>query len=286
MAELRFRLLASGSSGNATIIEAGTTRLLIDAGLGPRVLAGRLRAAGIEPETLAAVLLTHEHVDHLKGVGGFARKWGVPVVSSRGTRRACGIGEAEAGGPTFELVRPGEPFDLGGVRVTPVAIPHDAAGPLAFVIEVGSVRLGHVTDLGHVTPDVTAAFGRCHALVVEANHDVGLLRENPHYPFVLKERIVGPHGHLSNRQTAVFLRALLGRPEDECRTVVLAHLSERNNAPDLALATIEPEVRRASRHDVRLEVAGRDGTPSWIDVRAPRAARREKEPHGGQYRLW
>jgi phosphoribosyl 1,2-cyclic phosphodiesterase len=276
---LRFRLLASGSSGNATLVEAGETRLLIDAGLGPRILAGRMRAAGVEPETLTAILLTHEHIDHVKGAAAFARRWGVPMAGSRGTRRAAGLSELGAQLPGFDVMRPGEAQVFGAVSVTPVAIPHDAAGPMAFVIRAGAAVLGHATDIGHLTEDLAQALDGCDALAIEANHDFAMLRSGP-YPWPLKERIAGPHGHLSNAETARFLAERLGAG---CGTVVLAHLSRTNNHPEVARATVEPALVRAGRGHVRVEVAGAEGTAGWIDVR-PAAGRAELPL--AQYRLW
>jgi phosphoribosyl 1,2-cyclic phosphodiesterase len=275
----RFRLLASGSSGNATLIEAGETRLLIDGGLGPRILAGRLRALDVEPDSLSAILLTHEHVDHIKGVAAFARRWGVLVAGSRGTRRAGGFAELALELPGFDLVRPAEARDFGAVSVTPVAIPHDAAGPLAFVLRVGEATLGHATDVGHLTDDLALALEDCDALAIESNHDFGMLRTGP-YPWALKERIAGPHGHLSNTETARFLAARLG---SRCRTVVLAHLSRTNNHPEVARATVEPALARAGRGDVAVEVADPDGTPCWIEVHGA-----DTDPEGPalQGRLW
>jgi phosphoribosyl 1,2-cyclic phosphodiesterase len=275
---VRVRILASGSSGNATLIEAGGTRVLLDGGLGPRVLARHLRAAGVEPDSLAAVVLSHEHIDHIKGAAAFAQRFGVRLMGSRGTCAAGGFAAMERALPGFGILCPGESVALGGLSLTPLAIPHDAAGPLAFVFQAGDAVLGHATDLGHLTEDVSAALAGCDLVVLESNHDVAMLRNGP-YPWPLKERVAGPHGHLSNADAARFLAERLG---PQCHTVVLAHLSETNNHPEVARMAAESALARAGRGDVRLEVATRQGT-AWLEVRwQPTATEGERN----QYRLW
>ncbi len=277
---MRFRILGSGSSGNATVVEAGGTRILVDAGLGPRILVERLGEAGIEPGSLSGIILTHEHVDHVKGAAAFARRWDVPLAGTRGTRRAGGFLELARELPSFELMRGGTPHVIGDLAVTGLAIPHDAAGPLAFVVRAEGVVLGLATDFGHFTAELGAALAASHALVIESNHDVDMLRRGP-YPWDLKRRIAGPRGHVSNSETARFLTERLGR---ECATVVLAHLSETNNHPEVARMAAEPALAAAGRNDVRLEVATRWGT-EWIEVAAGSTPRAQAS-RDGQYRLW
>jgi phosphoribosyl 1,2-cyclic phosphodiesterase len=277
---VRFRVLASGSSGNATVIEAGETRVLLDAGLGPRILAERLREAGVEPASLSAIVLTHEHVDHIRGAAAFARRWDVRLAGSRGTRRAGGFLEALRELPGYDVLRPGEVHAIGGLELTPIAIPHDAAGPLAIVVRCAGAVLGVATDFGHFTAELMASLEACHALVIESNHDVAMLRDGP-YPFDLKRRIAGPHGHVSNAETARFLGQRLGV---SCVSVVLAHLSEINNHPEVARMETEPALKQAGREHVRLEIAGRNGG-DWVEVAAVQSA----QPAGlseGQGRLF
>jgi phosphoribosyl 1,2-cyclic phosphodiesterase len=274
---VRLRILASGSSGNATLIEAGATLILLDGGLGSRLLAGSVRAAGIEPESLAAVLLSHEHVDHIKGAAAFARRFGVKLMGSRGTCTAGGLAAMERELPGFAIARSGEAIALGQVSVTPWAIPHDAAEPLAFVFRAASATLGYATDLGHLPEDVGAALAACDLVVLESNHDVAMLRDGP-YPWPLKERVASAHGHLSNADAAHFIATRLG---SQCHTVVLAHLSETNNHPDLARMSAEKALTDCGRKGVRIEVATRHGT-EWLHVDPPRTA----QPPCEQYRLW
>jgi phosphoribosyl 1,2-cyclic phosphodiesterase len=262
---LRFRVLGSGSAGNATLIESGSTRLLVDAGLGPRILAERLVSAGVDPGSLAAVLVSHEHGDHAGGAAAFSAKWGVRLCGSRGTYAAAGFGAEDIAG--YDVLGAGETRPIGCLSVTAVAVPHDAAAPLAFVIGTEGARLGHATDLGHVAKGLVDAFRDCDALLIESNYDPDMLRQGP-YPWSLKERILGGYGHLSNGDVARFLAQGLG---DSCRTVVLAHLSQKNNHPELAEHRAHEALRRRGRTEVRLALAEATGT-DWIEVARARPA--------------
>lgn len=268
--QLRFRVLGSGSTGNATLVEGGGTRLLVDAGLGPRQLAERLQSAGVDPASLDAILISHEHHDHARGAASFSARWGVKLAGSRGTYAAAGFGAVELAG--YDVLEPGLPFRVGALGVRPLAVRHDAAGPLAFVVSLGESSLGHATDLGQIDASLGAALADCDALLLESNYDPGLLREGP-YPWSLKERILGPLGHLANADVARYLERALG---PRCRHLVLAHLSQKNNHPELALMAAEPALARAGRRDVRLTLTSAEGC-SWIEAgplaspaRAPR----------------
>jgi phosphoribosyl 1,2-cyclic phosphodiesterase len=265
---LRFRVLGSGSGGNATVVEGGGSRVLLDAGLGPRQLAERLHSAGIDPATIDAVFLSHEHADHARGAAAFAARWGVPVAGSRGTHVAACLAEARL--PAYHRIEPGETRALGRLSVFAVAVPHDASGPLAFVVTLGEASLGHATDLGHLNRGLVEAFHGCSAVLVESNYDPAMLRDGP-YPWSLKERILGPLGHLSNDDAARLLERGLG---PSCRRVVLAHLSRKNNHPDLALMAATEALERAGRRDVRVALAAPEGT-GWITVHPPRGQARD-----------
>lgn len=273
---LRLRLLGSGSSGNATLLEHAGTRLLLDAGLGPRELAERLLAAGVDPASLSAVVLSHEHQDHARGAAAFSRRWGVRLCGSRGTRDRGGLAEATTAG--FDLLEPRRPLTLGTLTVLGIPVPHDAAQPLAFVVTAAGVTLGHATDVGHLTRGLAEHLRACDALLLESNYDPVLLREGP-YPWALKERIRGPRGHLANDDVGRFLAAGLG---EACRTVLLAHLSRKNNHPELARMVAETALRDAGRLAVRVEVAPPEGT-GWLEV-GPPAAAVHRGPRQG--RLW
>ena len=268
---MRFRVLGSGSSGNTTLIEAGGTFLLLDAGLGPREMAERLQSLGIDPASIAAIILTHEHGDHSRGAASFSHKWGVRVLGSRGTYAAGGFGAVDIAG--WDVLEPGRAHAYGGFTVTGVPIPHDAAGPVAFVLAGDGVAMGHATDFGHFTKGLVDAFRPCDTVVVESNYDPTMLRDGS-YPWSLKERILGRLGHVSNGDVADYISRGLG---ETCRTLVLAHLSRKNNHPELARMSAEQALRRRGRTEVRLEIAEPDGM-DWIPVTPPpRAARRPEQ---------
>jgi phosphoribosyl 1,2-cyclic phosphodiesterase len=255
----RFRVLGSGSSGNATLVEAGGTRVLLDAGLGPRELAERLLSAGVDPASVSAVFLTHEHSDHARGAPSFSRKWGVRLAGTRGTYAAAGLGACEIAG--YDVVTAGVTVTVGTLRITAVRVPHDAAEPVAFVVAHGDASLGHATDLGHLSREVVEAFSDCRALLVESNYDPGLLRDGP-YPWSLKERILGAQGHLSNGDVGRYLASGLA---ENCEQLVLAHLSRKNNHPELVRMAAEQALDRAGRDDVALTITSADGT-GWVEV--------------------
>ncbi|MDD0812795.1 MBL fold metallo-hydrolase [Curvibacter sp. RS43] len=227
---MRFKNLASGSTGNATVVEAGhgadCRRLLVDCGLGLRQLAQRLGLAGLQPSDLHGLFITHEHSDHIGCALSFSARHGLPVWMSEGTWLA--LGEPDFG-DRLRLARDQVPIDFGPMALHPFTVPHDAREPLQLRCEDGQVRLGLLTDLGHVSPHVLSQLAGCHALLMESNHDAALLSQS-RYPAFLKRRISGPWGHLENTCTAQALRQL---QHPGLRQVVAAHLSEQNNQPDL-----------------------------------------------------
>jgi phosphoribosyl 1,2-cyclic phosphodiesterase len=262
---LRFRVLGSGSTGNATLVECGAVRILIDAGLGPRELAERVESAGVDPGSLAAVFLSHEHQDHARGAASFSKKWGVRLCGSRGTYAAAGLGAEDIAG--YDVLEPGVARAVGALTVLGIPVPHDAAGPLAFVLEGDGHSLAHATDFGHVSRGVADGFRDCDAVLIESNYDAVMLRDGA-YPWSVKERILGSRGHLSNDDVARYLFRDLG---ESCRMVLLAHVSQQNNHPELVRMTAETALRRRGRTEVRLDLAGADGT-GWIDVGTPAGA--------------
>ena len=256
---LRFRSLASGSSGNATLIEGSDglhrTRVLVDCGLGLRQLIARLAVEGIGPADLDGIFITHEHGDHIGCAPMLVARYGVPLWTSAGTAQYAAFAGLES---ALNLVRDGQVFAIGGLQLHPFTVPHDAREPLQLRCTDGDRVLGLMTDIGHVTGHALAALAGCHALVLESNHDAELLAQS-RYPDFLKRRVGGQHGHLSNVQAAAALGALR---HDRLNTVVAAHLSERNNRPELvsrAFAAVlgcgEADVLLAERH-------GR----GWLDV--------------------
>ena len=308
---MRMTVLASGSKGNSTLIASSRTRILVDAGLSARELTKRMRMAGETPEALDALLITHEHQDHVQGVAVLARKLGIPVYFTEATHRAwmrwmmpqkrltyagwlaqralqastsrsaaeadtniaiCSPdGDSESAGPIAASVEPesaaprpeaeleceardgaeekenpcalafvehfaaGNGFSIGDISVTPFTIPHDAADPVGFVFQAEGIRVGIATDLGYMPPNVTAALRRCDILMLESNHDLEMLRDGP-YPWQVKQRVMSRVGHLSNDAAAKFLEK---EYDGSASYVVLAHLSEKNNMPELARVAAE-----------------------------------------------
>ena len=228
---MRFAILGSGSRGNATLIESGSSRLLVDNGFSVRELESRLGVLGVEPDSIEALLLTHEHGDHSRGVAALANRFGMAVWTTPGTWRALGAPEV----PSLRLFSGHNgAVALGPLRVWPYPVPHDAREPVQFVFECDGRRLGMLTDAGAVTPHMGAILSDCDALILECNHDPGLLRAGP-YPPSLQRRVGGPFGHLSNLQAAELLDQL---PTAGIRHLWLAHLSEKNNSPDRVMAAI------------------------------------------------
>lgn len=232
-------VLGSGSSGNAVLVQTARSRVLIDAGFAPRVLKQRLSVAGVAPESIEAVVVTHEHTDHMKGVAGAARKWGWTIVSTAGTRMMC-PGWA---GLRAILTPRRSSVVIGDFHIETVPVSHDANEPIAVIvtsIDEGT-RAGIVYDLGHVTEGVSRTLDKLDILVLEANHDEGMLRTGP-YPPSVQRRIGGNFGHLSNRAAG---QTASQNIHPGLNNIVLAHLSENCNNPRTALSTVGDALRKA-----------------------------------------
>jgi phosphoribosyl 1,2-cyclic phosphodiesterase len=225
---MRFAMLGSGSQGNGTVVQAGSTTVLVDCGFMLRDTENRLRRLGVAPHTVNAIVVTHEHYDHIGGVARFARKHRLPVYLTNGTRDGWKDGPV----PRNQIVFSGQPFTVGDIRVEPFAVPHDARDPVQYVLGDGRFRVGVVSDVGSITDLMVAALSGCDALLLEFNHDLDMLMNGIYAP-PLKQRVAGPLGHLSNAQAAELLGAL---DRSRLRHLVLTHLSQKNNTPELALA--------------------------------------------------
>jgi len=309
---VRFTVLASGSKGNCTVISGGRTRILVDAGLSCREIFRRMKLAGEEPQTLDAIVVTHEHQDHINGLAVTARRLGIPVYFTESTHRAwvrwltprremtyaqwlelcrkqaaarqaeletCAqiadpadadpeeveadcrsatnasmegvlppdseaqiaqdrpptLKEDPTWLPAIEYFNSGRPFTIGDISLSPFTIPHDAADPVGFVFSTEGVRLGFATDLGYITPNVKQQFRNLDLLLLESNHDLEMLRDGP-YPWTVKQRVLSRVGHLSNEAASEFLSTGY---DGQARYVILAHLSENNNLPELARVAAE-----------------------------------------------
>jgi phosphoribosyl 1,2-cyclic phosphodiesterase len=297
---VRFTVLASGSKGNSTVVSGGRTRILVDAGISCRELFRRMKLAGEDPSTLDAIVVTHEHQDHINGLAVTARKLGIPVYFTEATHRAwmrwltprrqmtysqwleqCRRqtaerqAEAEAGAeesepeepdldtqmaaaeavpaanpepghpttlkedptwlPVVEYFEAGQPFVIGDIDLSPFTIPHDAADPVGFVFSAEGIRMAFATDLGYIAPNVKAQLRGVDLLLLESNHDLEMLRDGP-YPWSVKQRVLSRVGHLSNEAAAEFLSTGY---DGQAAYVILAHLSESNNLPELARVAAE-----------------------------------------------
>ncbi|WDM02897.1 MBL fold metallo-hydrolase [Alicyclobacillus cycloheptanicus] len=237
---MRFSVLASGSSGNAVYIESENTRLLLDAGISGRQLQQRLKeAADRQLAELDAVLLTHEHIDHVRGLRQVAKQAEAPIFATEGTWSSISGGLPETTENRWKLVKAGQVLMVGDIQVTPFAVSHDAEEPVAYRFDCAGRALAVVTDLGYMSDHIKSVIAHCQSYVLETNHDVDMLRAG-RYPWSVKRRILSDKGHLSNHDAAVALSDLLGtQPVD----VYLAHLSEENNQPDLAELTVGSVLR-------------------------------------------
>lgn len=257
---LRLVPLGSGSTGNATLVEFGDVRILVDAGLAARTLASRLERIGVDPASVRLVLLSHEHQDHARGASRFSLRHRVPVACTAETLHSLDLPPTEfARWVPFET---GRSFEIAGVRIDAFPVPHDAVNPVAFVLEASGARVGVVNDLGHATTLVADRLRGCHVVMVEANHDDRLLREGP-YPWHLKQRIGGRMGHLSNDEAASLLAESVG---EQCRAVVLAHLSEKNNDAALARRTVADRLARAGRRRFEMRIAERSRPTPAVEI--------------------
>jgi phosphoribosyl 1,2-cyclic phosphodiesterase len=242
---VRFASLGSGSEGNGLVVEAGGTRVLVDCGFGVRATASRLARLGIEPDSIAAILVTHEHSDHVGGVPAFAGRHGIPVWATFGTLAA--VSSRCEGVERLYGFDSHDTFAVGDLEIRPFPVPHDAREPVQYVIGDGARRLGVLTDLGVATACVEEALTGCDALVLECNHCLDLLAASD-YPYPLKQRIAGRLGHLHNEAAAELLTRI---DTSRLRHVVAAHLSQQNNTPDKARAAL---------------AAALGCTPDWIGV--------------------
>lgn len=229
---MRFSVLTSGSKANCTFIESGDTRVLIDCGLSARQTELRLSALGIDAASIDAILVTHEHSDHIHGVSVMSRRFNIPVYANEATARFLRKVFA------WEKFITGEKFCIGNFSVSPFSIVHDAQDPVGFTLESGGLKFAQATDLGRVTPLVREALRGAHAMVVESNHDQEMLMTCD-YPWQLKQRISSSHGHLSNDTAGELLAESL---HSDLQHVVLGHLSENSNTPELALQTVRGQV--------------------------------------------
>ncbi|TLM69309.1 MAG: MBL fold metallo-hydrolase [Deltaproteobacteria bacterium] len=249
-------LLASGSKGNALLVCTGRSRVLVDAGLSARELCRRLAMAGVAPEDLDAVLVTHEHIDHVRGLGPLSRRYGVPVYLHHEAAAALADNQRLARVVEFAA---GPELVIGDLAIRAFPVTHDAQAPVGFSFDDGAGRTGVATDLGVATRLVAEELRNCRTLVLESNHDEDMLRDGP-YPWPLKQRIRSSHGHLSNRDSAGLLETLCW---EGLENVLLAHLSETNNHPELARRAAEQTLAGQDLCRPQLLVGSQDRPTAW-----------------------
>ncbi len=251
---LSFTLLGSSSSGNTTLVSDGSTHILVDVGLSGRETVRRLREIGTEPEEIAAVVVSHEHGDHCRGVGPFVKSLDIPVFITDGALENSKIIMAPS---KHQRVVAGNSFDVYGIQFTGFSVPHDAADPLGFVIEKNGIKVGIALDLGYLSNLVLERLKGCDGIILESNHDVRMLKAGP-YPWALKQRVMSRRGHLSNDSVAKFLENDF---DGNAAHVVLAHLSKQNNLPELALLSARRALEARSglvQTQTKIELADAD----------------------------
>lgn len=229
---MRFASLGSGSKGNATLIEWCDTCVMVDCGFSIKETTSRLERLGKQPGDLTAILVTHEHSDHWKGVVPLANKFNLPVYLTAGCLKSRDLKKPVA---DFHIIDSHTDFQVGDLRVTPVPVPHDAREPVQFVFNSPNHKLGVLTDIGSLTAHVNAQYDLCDGLLVEANHDLDMLAMGP-YPAFLKDRVSGQWGHLNNQQTARLLEAV---DQSRIQHLVVGHISDKNNSLDKVRYAIE-----------------------------------------------
>ena len=263
---MRIIVLGSGSSGNSVYIEAGATGVLVDVGLSAKQTALRMTQAGLDPARLTAIVVTHEHTDHVKGVRVMSKTASVPVFISDVTKAECRFAGGGEGIRWGETISSSEPFGIGPLDFHPFTIPHDGVDTFAFTVESEGVKIGIVTDLGYITRLVAERLRGCDLVIIESNHDRDMLKVGP-YPWPLKQRIASNTGHLSNDETARWISEDF---DGRARFLVLAHLSRQCNHPELArLSAIQalesrgplfyPDARN------RVKIAHQDRPTEWFE---------------------
>ena len=253
---LEISVLGSGSRGNATLVRTEQTAVLIDAGFTCKQITLRMAEAGWSPDRLDGIVVSHEHIDHIRGLRVLNRRHEQTLYASEATLDTPEVQAAEM--ERMEPITAGEPFTIGDISITPFTIPHDAADPLGFVIEAEGIKFGHVTDIGFPTELARHHLRGCHAMVLESNHDRDMLINGP-YPWPVKQRIMSRTGHLENADAAGLLADVM---HSDLQTVLLAHLSQENNSPDSAASSAEAVIEeKANGHRPKVIVT-RQNTPS------------------------
>lgn len=265
---MRLCSIASGSSGNCIMVGADNCHLIIDAGISGKRIEQGLNSLGHKTSEMQGVLVTHEHIDHISGLGVIARRYGLPIYTTEGTKQAIlstkAVGKIDES--LFHVITPDQEFTVGELEIEPVRISHDAADPVAYIVKKDGRSAGVITDLGKYDDYIIDKMQGLDVLLLEANHDVNMLQMGP-YPYPLKQRILGDRGHLSNELSGQLLGKIL---HDKFQEVVLGHLSKENNYAELAYETVRLEVTMGDNpykgNDFPIHVANRDCVSELITV--------------------
>lgn len=265
---MRICSIASGSSGNCIYVGTDQTNLMIDAGISGKRIEQGFQEIGLQTKELKGILVTHEHSDHVSGLGVIARRHGIPIYTTKGTKEAIlkskSLGKIDS--DLIVEIKAEEPFTLGDVSVTPVAISHDAAEPVSYIMRKGKKTIGVMTDLGKYDYQIIEKLQGIDVLLLEANHDIHMLQVG-NYPYYLKQRILGDRGHLSNELSGQLLCEVL---HDNFKAVILGHLSKENNYEKLAYETVRLEITMGNNpykgNDFPIYVAKRDSISDIIEV--------------------
>ncbi len=255
--------LCSGSSGNATYIEAGNARLLIDAGLSCKRITELLERVGVDPRTLSAILITHEHIDHVRGVNILSKKYDIPVYANADTWSVLKAPLRDVAAKNVCVFESDRDFYLAGARILPFSVPHDAVHCVGFTVSAQGHKVGVCTDLGHVDARILSILSGCDLLLFEANHDVDMLMAGS-YPYLLKKRILSGNGHMNNDDCG---RALVKLHETGVKNVILGHLSQENNYPALAMIAVRSVLEEAGvANDMQIAVAAREEPTGVFEI--------------------
>lgn len=260
----KFCSLFSGSTGNCLLIETDNSKILIDSGESAKKIDSALSLIGIDTNDIDAILVTHEHADHVKSLGTLSKKYSIPVYANTDTWNAMLDQKskiAEENQKTFNI---NSPFEIKDLMFSPFSIPHDAANPCGFNVFYKNNKISIATDLGHITPEILHNLEKSSFILLEANYDPNILKYS-RYPYYLKQRIAGPNGHLSNISSGQVISSLI---KTGLENVMLGHLSKENNFPELAYKTVVEEIisNRYDESDIKINVAKRDGPSKIIDI--------------------
>ena len=262
---MKFCSLYSGSSGNSLFVQTNNTKILIDAGVSSKKIENALLDINVDPTSLDAILVTHEHTDHVQGLGTFSKKFDLPVFVTQKTLDAMPKQRDKLSDKNIKNFKIGDKFEIGDLTINPFSIPHDAANPCGYNIYKNNKKISIATDIGHMTNDILKSLEESSFVLLEANYDPEVLKYSS-YPFALKSRIAGPRGHLSNEIAGKTISHLL---KSGLKTAMLGHLSKESNFPELAYQTVIDELiqNNYDENSIKLSVASRDLHSKLIDIK-------------------